>query len=145
MGVFAADLVEPLAHALLKLGAQRAWVVHGEDGLDELTMTGRSFVAEVIDGAVRTFSVTPKDAGLAEAPGVALKGGSPKENAAAMRRLLQGERSAYRDIVVFNAAAALLVADRAETLLEGAAMAAASIDEGRAKQALEKLIAISND
>lgn len=144
MGVFAADLVEPLAHALLKLGAVHAWVVHGEDGLDELTLTGRSFVAEVIDGAVRTFTVTPEDAGLSEAPAAALKGGSPKENAAALRALLDGERSAYRDIVVFNAAAALIVADRAHTLAEGAALATASIDDGRAKEALEKLIEISN-
>lgn len=144
MGVFAADLVGPLAHALLQLGAIRAWVVHGEDGLDELTLTGRSFVAEVIDGAVRTFTVTPEDAGLSETSAAALKGGSPRENAAALRALLDGERSAYRDIVIFNAAAALIVADRAQTLAEGAGLATASIDDGRAKEALEKLIKISN-
>lgn len=144
MGVFAADLIEPLARALLKLGAVRAWVVHGEDGLDELTLTGRSFVAEVIDGSVRTFTVTPADAGLPEAPAAALKGGSPKENAAALTALLDGERSAYRDIVILNAAAALIVADRARTLAEGAAIAAASIDQGKAKEALKRLIAISN-
>jgi anthranilate phosphoribosyltransferase len=145
MGVFSDALVEPLAHALLQLGAVRAWVVHGEDGLDELTTTGKSFVAEVIDGSVRSFTVRPADAGLPEAPPAALKGGDPRENAAALKRLLDGERSAYRDIVVFNAAAALIVADRAHNLKEGAEMAAASIDEGRAKQALEKLVAISNE
>ncbi len=144
MGVFSEDLVEPLARALLQLGAVRAWVVHGEDGIDELTTTGRSYVAEVIDGTVRTFTVTPADAGLPEAAAVALKGGSPAENAAALRALLAGERSAYRDIVVFNAAAALIVADRAHDLAEGAKMAAASIDEGRAQNALLRLVAISN-
>lgn len=145
MGVFAADLVEPLAQALRKLGAQRAWVVHGEDGLDELTLTGRSFVAEVIGGAVRTFTVTPADAGLSEAPAAALKGGPPQENAAALRALLDGERSAYRDIVILNAAAAMIVADRAASLTEGAEMAAASIDEGKAKEALASLVRISNE
>lgn len=144
MGVFSADLVEPLAQALLKLGAVRAWVVHGEDGLDELTTTGRTFVAEVIDGAVRSFTVSPADAGLTEAAPGALKGGSPQENAAALKKLLEGERSAYRDVVILNAAAALIVADKAFSLAEGAAMAAASIDEGRARAALDKLIAISN-
>ncbi|HOP20450.1 MAG TPA: anthranilate phosphoribosyltransferase, partial [Amphiplicatus sp.] len=144
MGVYSPDLVEPLARALLALGAVRAWVVHGEDGIDELTTTGRSFVAEVIDGAVRTFTVTPQDAGLPETSAAALKGGDPAENADAMRRLLAGEKSPYRDIVIFNAAAALMVADRAADLIEGAAMAAASIDEGRARAVLEKLIEISN-
>lgn len=144
MGVYSPDLVEPLARALLALGAVRAWVVHGEDGIDELTTTGRSFVAEVIDGAVRTFTVTPEDAGLPETSAAALKGGDPAENADAMRRLLAGEKSAYRDIVIFNAAAALMVADRAADLKEGAKMAAASIDEGRARAVLEKLIEISN-
>ena len=144
MGVFSADLVEPLAQALLKLGAVRAWVVHGEDGLDELTTTGRTFVAEVIDGAVRSFTVSPADAGLPETTPDRLKGGSPEENAEALRKLLDGERSAYRDVVILNAAVALIVADKAFDLMEGAAMAAAAIDEGRAKAALGKLIAISN-
>lgn len=145
MGVYSADLVEPLAHALSRLGAVRAWVVHGEDGLDELTTTGKSYVAEVIDGAVRTFTVAPADAGVAETGPAALRGGEPKENAEALRRLLDGERSAYRDIVILNAAAALMVADRASDLKQGAAMAAASIDEGRARAALEKLVALSNE
>lgn len=145
MGVYSADLVEPLARALLQLGAVRAWVVHGADGLDELTTTGRSFVAEVIDGAVRTFTVSPADAGLPEAAPDALKGGEPSDNAEALRRLLAGEPSAYRDIVVLNAAAALMVADRASDLKEGAAMAAAAIDEGRARAALDRLVAISNE
>lgn len=144
MGVYAADLVEPLAGALLELGAVRAWVVHGSDGLDELTTTGESLVAEIIDGTVRTFRVTPADAGLPESGAAALKGGDPAENAEALRRLLAGEPSAYRDIVILNAAAALMVADRASDLRQGAAMAAASIDEGRARAALDKLVLVSN-
>lgn len=144
MGVFAPEFVEPLAGALLKLGGVRAWVVHGEDGLDELTTTGKSYVAEVIDGAVRSFTIEPADAGIAEARPADLKGGDPEQNAAALRRLLDGERSAYRDIVVLNAAAALIVADKAFELKEGAMMAAASIDEGRAKHALARLVEISN-
>ncbi|MBI1366996.1 MAG: anthranilate phosphoribosyltransferase [Alphaproteobacteria bacterium] len=143
MGVFSRDLVEPLAEALLALGAVRAWVVHGEDGLDELTTAGRSYVAEVADGAVRTFTVAPEDAGLARARPEDLKGGAPEENADALRRLLAGEHSPYRDIVVLNAAAALIVADIAPNLREGAAMAAAAIDEGRAARALSRLIALS--
>lgn len=144
VGVYDPGLVEPIAHALLKLGAERAWVVHGEDGLDELTTTGRSFVAEVIDGGVRTFSIHPFDAGLPQTTPDALKGGSPKENAAALTALLAGERSAYRDIVVLNAAAVIIVAKKAEDLNEAAIKAALSIDEGRAQAALDQLVAISN-
>ena len=144
MGVYAQSLVEPLAHALAALGAERAWVVHGADGLDELTTTGETFVAEVRDGKVRAFTVTPEDAGLSRARLEALKGGDPAENADAIRRLLGGEPSAYRDIVVYNAAAALVAADLAGGLREGAALAAAAIDDGRAAAALAKLIEVSN-
>lgn len=144
VGVFSADLVEPVAQALLKLGAHRAWVVHGEDGLDELTLSGQSYVAEIMDGRITSFMVTPEDVGLERAPSSALKGGEPAENADAIRRLLNGERSAFRDVVVMNASAALIIADRANTLEEGAKEAAAAIDDGRAKIALERLIKISN-
>jgi anthranilate phosphoribosyltransferase len=143
-GVFAADLVLPVAEALLKLGAKRAWVVHGEDGLDELTLSGRSFVAEICDGRITRYMVAPEDAGLDRAPSSALKGGDPAHNAAAIRRLLAGERSAFRDVVLLNAGAALVIADRANSLADGAKEAAAAIDSGRAATALEKLVAISN-
>lgn len=143
VGVFAADLVTPVAEALLRLGAVRAWVVHGEDGLDELTLTGPSRVAEIRDGAISHFSVAPEDAGLGRAPLSALKGGDARDNAEAIRRLLLGERSPFRDVVVLNAAAALVVAGRAATILDGARDAAAAIDSGRAGAALTALIAIA--
>jgi anthranilate phosphoribosyltransferase len=145
VGVFAAQWVEPLAHVLQRLGATHAWVVHGEDGLDELTTTGGSHVAEVKDGAIRTFTVTPADAGLDRAAPADLRGGDVAENAAALARLLDGEKGAYRDIAVFNAAAALIVAGRADTLAKGAALAAQSIDEGRARHVLEALRRITHE
>ncbi|MFQ5562905.1 MAG: anthranilate phosphoribosyltransferase [Parvularculaceae bacterium] len=144
VGVFAEDLAAPMAEALKRLGAESAWVVHGSDGLDELTTTGPSFVAKVWDGAVRTFSVTPEDAGLPRAQPEDLKGGGPEQNAAAIRRLLDGEAGPFRDIAVLNAAAALIVAGKAADLKEGAALAAAAIDDGRAKAALDKLVERSN-
>lgn len=144
VGVFDRALVEPMAHALKALGAKKAWVVHGEDGLDELTTTAPSFVAALEHGEVTTFAVTPEDAGLARAGVDELRGGGPEENAAAITALLDGARGAFRDIVVLNAAAALIVADRAETLAEGAHKAAAAIDDGRARRALERLVAVSN-
>ncbi len=144
MGVFSRDLVEPIAGALLMLGAERAWVVHGSDGLDELTTTGPSFVAEVKAGAVRAFSVHPSDAGLPLSTADALKGGDPSENAEAIRHLLGGQKSPFRDIVILNAAAALIVAGLADDLTMGASLAARSIDDGKADAALAKLAAISN-
>lgn len=144
MGVFSRDLVEPLAGALLALGTERAWVVHGSDGLDELTTTGESLVAEAHGGTVRSFVVAPEDVGLARAAPEALRGGDPAHNAAAIRAMLDGERSAFRDIVILNAAAALVVAGLADDLRAGAARAARSIDEGRARGALARLVAISN-
>lgn len=144
VGVFAADLVEPVAEALLKLGAKHAWVVHGEDGIDELTLCGRSHVAEILDGRIKSFMIAPEDAGLDRAPPSALKGGDANDNADAIRRLLDGERSAFRDVVVLNAGAALVIASRANTLEDGAKDAAAAIDSGRAKKALQSLVAISN-
>ncbi|MFN0024146.1 MAG: anthranilate phosphoribosyltransferase [Parvularculaceae bacterium] len=145
MGVYDRALAEPLASALSELGAVHAWVVCGADGLDELTTTTHSFVSEAKGGAMRSFTVSPEDAGLARADPQALKGGDPAQNAAAIRRLLDGERGAYRDIAIFNAAAALIIAGKAATLADGAALAARSIDEGHAKTALEKLVAISKE
>ncbi len=145
MGVYDARLTAPLAEALGRLGSERAWVVAGSDGLDELTTTGPSFVSETHRGAVRNFSISPEDAGLARAAAADLKGGDPAHNAAAMRRLLDGARSPYRDIVLLNAAASLIVADKAPSLIEGARQAAASIDDGRARSALENLVALTNE
>ncbi len=144
MGVFARAWVAPLAEVLGRLGAERAWVVHGSDGLDELTTTGPSRVAEWHDGKVREFEVAPEDAGLPRATLDQLRGGDAADNAAALRALLDGVPGPYRDIVVLNAAAALIVTDRAGDLAEGAAQAAAALDSGRARRALERLVAITN-
>jgi anthranilate phosphoribosyltransferase len=143
LGVFDSRWVEPLARVLGALGATRAWVVHG-DGLDELTTTGSTQVAEWRDGAVRLFNITPEAVGLPRAAMADLRGGDPAHNALALRDVLAGSLSAYRDIVLMNAAAAFLVADRAETLREGIALAAAAIDGGGARAALEGLVLASN-
>ncbi len=143
MGVYDPRLLEPLAEVLGRLGATRAWTVHGQ-GLDELTTTGETEVAEWKDGAVRRFTVTPEDAGLPRASIDALRGGDAEENAAALRALLDGATGAYRDIVLLNAAAALVVADHAADLAEGAAMAATVIDDGRAAKALADLVEATN-
>jgi anthranilate phosphoribosyltransferase len=142
-GAFSRDWIEPMARVLGNLGCERAWVVHGSDGLDELTTTGPSWVAEWRDGAVHLFQVTPAEAGLAPARSEDLKGGDAATNAAAMRALLGGERGPFRDAVVYNAGGALIVAGRAHDLQEGAAMAADAIDTGRARRALERLVEIS--
>jgi len=134
-GVFARRWVEPLAQVLKNLGCEACWVVHGEDGLDELTTTGASYVAELKDGTVRTFTVTPADAGLPTARPEDLKGGSPEVNAQAIRDLLAGKAGAYRDIVLFNAAASLVVAGKTQDLESGAALAARAapdLPDGRA-------------
>jgi anthranilate phosphoribosyltransferase len=144
VGVFARKWIEPMARTLGNLGAARAWVVHGSDGLDEITTTGATYVAELKDGAVRTFEVTPEDAGLKRARLEDLKGGLPAENAAAVRSLLDGQFGAFRDIVRLNAGAALVIAGKAPDLKSGATMAAAAIDSGKAKACLDQLIAITN-
>jgi len=143
MGVYDPRLLEPLAQVLGRLGATRAWTVHGQ-GLDELTTTGPTEVAEWKDGAVRRFTVTPADAGLPTATIDDLRGGDAEENAAALRALLDGAPGAYRDVVMLNAAAALIVADRAADLKEGAALAASVIDDGLAAQALARLVEATN-
>ena len=143
LGVFSPNWLEPLARALADLGTQKAWVVHG-DGLDEMTVTGETQVVALDNGAVSSFTVTPESVGLKRSSMDALKGGDGAHNAEALKQLLGGEPSAYRDIVLLNAAAALLVADKAETLAEGVAMAAASIDQGKARATLDKLVAVSN-
>jgi anthranilate phosphoribosyltransferase len=145
LGVFDRAWVEPLAHVLNNLGHERAWVVHGHDGLDELSTTGPSHVAEVRNGAVRTFEVTPEDAGLPRASLDDLRGGDAARNAEVIRGLLDGERGPFRDIVVLAAAAAMIVADRAQDLRAGAALAAEAIDTGRARHALDTMVAISHN
>ena len=143
VGVPSSRFVEPLAKALGALGATRAWTVHG-DGMDELTTTGETEVAEWKDGAVRLFNVTPETVGLKRVSIDALKGGAPDENASALLAVLAGEHGPYRDIVLLNAAAALLVAERVETLAEGVGLGGQSIDSGAAATALERLVAITN-
>ena len=144
VGVFSEQWVEPIARVLGLLGAERAWVVHGEDGLDELTTTGVSHVAVLDQGQVATFKISPRNAGLPEARLQDLTGGDAEENAAHIRAVLQGNQGPLRDIVLLNAAAALLVAGKAKTLREGVALAAESIDSGKAKRVLDALIALSH-
>lgn len=144
LGVYALEWLEPVAHVLAAQGAEKAWVVHGADGLDELSISGPTHVAVLENGRIETMMVTPEDAGLPLHPLQAVKGGEAPENAAALTRLLGGETGAYRDIVLLNAAAALIVADKAHDLREGADIAAKAIDSGAAKAVLAKLVAVSN-
>ena len=145
VGVFSESWVEPVALVLGKLGTERAWVVHGGDGMDELTTTATSYVAEIKEGVVRRFEVTPEDAGLPRGDLAALRGGDAGSNAAALRATLEGRRGPLRDVVLLNAAAALVVAGRAGDLREGMAAAAGAIDEGRATAVLQRLIAVTNE
>lgn len=144
IGVFARHWVEPIADVLKSLGAVSAWVVHGHDGMDELTTTGPTHVAELRDGNVSVFDVTPEDAGLKNARLADLKGGDAEHNAKALRAVLSGTPGPYRDIVCLNAAAALVVHNRAANLADGVRRAESAIDSGRAQTALDKLIAITN-
>lgn len=143
VGVFAAAWVRPIAEVLGKLGSERAWVVHG-DGLDELTTTGTSIVAELNHDKVESFELTPEMAGLKRAKLEELHGGDPAENASLLRALLDGAEGPLRDIVLLNAAAALIVAGKAKDLKDGVAMGAYSIGSGGAKRSLELLVAITN-
>ena len=143
VGTYDARWVEPMAQVLGNLGAERVWVVHGSDGLDEMTTTGPTQVAEFADGNLRTFQVVPEDAGVATATLDDLKGGTPEENAAAIREVLSGAAGPFRDIVLLNAGAALVVAGKADDLKGGANLSAASIDGGHAATALAKLVAIT--
>lgn len=144
IGVFSPDWVVPLAEVLRNLGSEHVWVVHGSDGLDELTTTGPSAVAELRNGEVTSFEVTPEDAGLARATPEDLVGGDPDANADAVRDVLAGTASPFRDIVLLNAAATLIVAGKAGDLKEGAALAARSIDDGAAAASLRRLVEITN-
>lgn len=144
VGVFAPEWVEPVAHVLKDLGSTAAWVVYG-DGMDEITVTGETQVAELKDGVVATFTVRPSDAGVDEHPFDAIRGGDAHVNAKALRDVLAGEKNAYRDVVLMNAGAGLLVAGLAGDLKSGAQMAAEAIDDGRAADTLDRLVAISTE
>ena len=144
VGVFSKQWVEPLAQVLKNLGTERAYVVHGSDGLDEITTAGPTTVAALENGAVRTFEITPDDVGLAKVDPEALRGGNAGENAEALGGVLAGKAGPYRDVAILNAAAALVVAGRAKDLREGVARARQSIDSGDAARCLDRLKAVSN-
>lgn len=144
VGVFSRQWVQPLAQVLKNLGSESAWVVHGSDGLDEITLTGPTFVSALHNGEIRNFEVTPGDAGLPHCEAGALKGGDADANAIALQNVLDGKPSPYRDVALMNAAAALVVAGRAKDLKEGVAIGARSIDSGAANAKLKHLVAISN-
>lgn len=143
VGVFAPEWVEPVAEALKTLGTERAWVAHG-DGFDEITATGETKVAELVDGSVRSFTLTPETVGLSRHSRDDLRGGDAAFNAAALRATLEGRPGAYRDTVLMNAGAGLVVAGRAADLGEGVRLAAEAIDQGRAAHVLDRLVVVSN-
>ncbi len=140
-GAFTRDLIRPMAETLQALGSEKAWLVHGSDGTDELTICGVSWVAALAGDKITEFEINPEDAGLPVHPFEAITGGSPEENATAFRALLDGEKSAYRDAVLLNSAAALMIADRVTDLKNGVEMAADSIDSGAALNKVQGLAA----
>jgi anthranilate phosphoribosyltransferase len=144
LGVFAPSWQQPIAETLRDLGTEAAWVVHGSDGLDEITTTGPTHVVELKGGEIRSFEINPEDAGLPLSEPEALKGGEPGQNAAALTAVVDGAKNAYRDIAIFNAAAALLVAGKAVDLKDGARQAAAALDSGKVKAVLAAVVAASN-
>ena len=144
VGVFARSWIEPLATVLGALGSERAIVVHGSDGLDEITTSGPTYVAELSGGKVKTYEIKPEDVGLKRAKPEELRGGDAMHNAEALRGVLAGKPGAFRDVALINAAAALLVADKAKSLKEGLELAAKSVDTGAARKRLERLVEISN-
>jgi anthranilate phosphoribosyltransferase len=144
VGVFSRQWLEPLANVLKNLGAERAWVVHGSDGLDEITTAGPTSVAALDRGAIRTFEIAPEEVGLRRVSPEVLRGGDAQTNAEALADVLKGKKGPYRDVALINAAAALIVAGRAEDLKAGLALAAKSVDAGDAEARLNRLVAISN-
>ncbi len=144
VGVFSKQWVQPLAQVLKNLGAESVWVVHGSDGLDEITLTGPTYVAALKKGNIRTFEVTPEDGGLPRATGAELKGGDAEANAKALRDVLDGKPGAYRNVALINAAAALVVAGEAKDLKEGVALGTKALDTGAATDRLTRLVAVSN-
>src|SRR5882724_12246943 len=144
VGVFSRQWIEPLAQVLKNLGAEAVWVVHGSDGLDEITTSGATHVAALENGAVRVFEITPEEVGLPRVKPEALRGGDAKENAQALSDVLKGKKGAFRDVAVLNAAAGLIVAGRAKELKPAVALAEKSVDSGEAEGRLQRLIAVSN-
>jgi anthranilate phosphoribosyltransferase len=144
VGTFSKQWVEPMAQVLKNLGSESIWVVHGSDGLDEITTAGLTTVAALENGKIRTFEVGPEDAGLSRAKPEALRGGDAEHNARALLDVLKGKPSPFRDIAILNAAAALIVAGKAKDLKQGAMLAAKSIEAGEAEGRLDRLIAVSN-
>ncbi|MBC7738210.1 MAG: anthranilate phosphoribosyltransferase [Candidatus Saccharibacteria bacterium] len=143
-GVFTARLLRPMAETLQALGSEKVWLVHGGDGTDELSIAAASEVVALENGVLREFSVHPEEAGLPVHPFEAILGGSPTDNAAALRALMDGELGAYRDAVLLNAAAGLMVADRVGTLKDGVALAREAIDSGAAKRKIAALRGLTN-
>ena len=144
LGVPSGAWMNPLTEALRDLGSDRVWTVHGSDGLDEITATGPSEIVALEDGTLRSFTVAPEDVGLARCRPESLKGGDPDHNAQALRGVLAGEKTAYRDVALMNAGAALAVAGVAADMKDGVSRAAASLDSGAARAALDRLVAVSN-
>ena len=143
IGVYAPEWVRPMAEVLGRLGCEKAWVVHGADGLDELSVTGSNQVCEVSAAGIREFTLSPDDAGLAQSSLTQLQGGDAQYNASCLQNLLAGEKGAYRDVVLFGTAAALVIADKVESLEAGVHFAERAIDEGRAARTLEQFIAVT--
>lgn len=143
-GAFSRDFIRPMAETLLELGSEKAWLVHGSDGTDELTITGTSWVSAVENGAVTDFEIHPDDAGLPTYDFADITGGTPEYNGAALRAVLNGETGAYRDAVLLNAAAALLIAGKVSTLRDGVPMAAEALDTGRALEKITALAALTS-
>jgi anthranilate phosphoribosyltransferase len=144
IGAFSETWLEPMVRVLASLGSTRVWAVHGSDGLDEITTTGPTRVVSLDNGKVESFTIAPEDVGLSRARPEDLRGGEPAQNAAALRAVLDGDKTAFRDIAALNAAAALVVAGRAGDLRDGFAQANAALDSGKAKATLAALVASSN-
>jgi anthranilate phosphoribosyltransferase len=144
LGSYNKSLIKPLAETLKSLGTKAAWVVHGSDGLDELTLTGTSSVVSLKNGEISEFEISPEDAGLPRASLEDLKGGDPERNASALIEAISGVETPYRNAVVYNAAAGLVIAGKVENLKDGAKLAGEAIDSGKAHSILKKLVDVSN-
>ncbi len=145
VGVFSRQWTEPLAQVLKNLGAERVWVVHGSDGLDEITTSGSTSVTALEDGTIRSFEISPEDVGLPRVKPEALRGGDAATNAKAVEDVLEGRKGPFRDVALFNAAAALVVAGKTKNLKEAFALATQTLDSGKAEERLDRLIVVSND
>jgi len=145
IGVFSRQWTEPLAQVLKNLGAESVWIVHGSDGLDEITTAGPTSVTELANGTVRSFEINPEDAGVAKVKPEALRGGDAATNARAVQDVLEGKKTPFRDVALLNAAAALVVAGKAKDIKAGFELASHSVDSGEAEGRLDRLVVVSND